>query len=74
MFNENPFQKHQLKFFNHMSLYVFLLKFIENHKVLNTQNAHEIKFWTRKEPTTKNLEPTKYPQENTISNQKKKEK
>ena len=41
--------------------FCFLLKFIKSHKILDPQNIHEKKFWTRKIPTKKSVGPAKYP-------------
>ena len=60
-----------------MFLFCFLLKFIENHKILDPRNAPEKNFETQEIPTRKkigtheiptkeNLRPTKYPKENIL--------
>ena len=47
---------------NHVS-FCFLLKFIENHKILDPRNTHGKKFGTHEILTRKNLRPTKYPRD-----------
>ena len=44
--------------------FCFLLKFIENHKILDPRNTHQKKFETQEIPTRKYSEPTKYPRKN----------
>ena len=46
-----------------MFFFFFLLKLIENHKILDSRNTREKEFWTHEIPTRKKLRPTKYPQE-----------
>ena len=49
-----------------MFLFVFLLKFIENHKSLDLRITHEKKSYTHEILTRKKLGPTKYPRENIL--------
>ena len=47
--------------------FCFLLKFIENHKILGPGNNQEKKSLTRKIPTRENFGPTKYPREKILN-------
>ena len=43
--------------------FCFLIKFIENRKILDPRNTHEKKSWTHEKPTGNKFGPTKYPYE-----------
>ena len=51
----------QLEIPQSYGFFCFLLKFIENHKILDRQNTQEKKSWTHEIPARKKIGPTKYP-------------
>ena len=64
MEGESPTLKLSVKIPQSYVCFCFSLKFIENHKILDSRNTYEKKFETHEIPTRKSLRFRKYPREN----------